>query len=345
MPDTVQLRRVESDLWEIAPPGAPSVLDPAPALDTLVLEVVGGHLSWSLLSGSRVPAAVLHDLDAAQDWLWAVYGEPVAVAAASVAPPGAGDGPPVTLTAEPARPGILRAAWRLAYAHWAARWWPASTVDGIPALDQRLLDEEITTLTDDCDLLVDGADAQPPVHEPTPVPVTARAEDYALAAGAATGDPGGALTFGRGSGGWDWRRCPPGLLDASEHAVSWELTRAAGRTLVRVRAVAAPGLSGAVPVHLRPHARVDTGHEAVDIALELVGDTWSGSADTDAETVSSVRVYVPGVGPAIDDESGSVARERIRAFARNRLHRAAPAADDDRPLRAELAAAAEDTDF
>lgn len=345
MPDTVQLRRVESDLWEIAPPGAPSVLDPAPALDTLVLEVVGGHLSWSLLSGSRVPAAVLHDLDAAQDWLWAVYGEPVAVAAASVAPPAAGDGPPVTLTAEPARPGILRAAWRLAYAHWAARWWPASTVDGIPALDQRLLDEEITTLTDDCDLLVDGADAQPPVHEPTPVPVTARAEDYALAAGAATGDPGGALTFGRGSGGWDWRRCPPGLLDASEHAVSWELTRAAGRTLVRVRAVAAPGLSGGVPVHLRPHARVDTGHETVDIALELVGDTWSGSADTDAETVSSVRVYVPGVGPAIDDESGSVARERIRAFARNRLHRAAPAADDDRPLRAELAAAAEDTDF
>src|SRR5690606_23784921 len=111
------------------PPGAPTVLDPAPALDTLVLEVVGGHLSWSLLSGQRLPAAILHDPTAAQDWLWAIYGEAVALAL---------DERPASaeLAAAPILPETASAARRLAYAHWASRWWPASTLDGIPALDQ-----------------------------------------------------------------------------------------------------------------------------------------------------------------------------------------------------------------
>src|SRR5690606_20189139 len=279
MPDTVLVRRLAPGRWRIAPPGAPTVADPAPALDTTVLEVVGGHLSWSLLSGQRTPAAILHDLPAAQDWLWAVYGEAVALAL---------DDTPESaeLTAEPLLPATATAARRLAYAHWASRWWPASTLDGIPALDQRLLDDEIADLTAACDLLADGDDARPPVREPAPALLGARAEDYALAAGETTGDRTGALTFARGVGGWDWRRCPPGLVDASEQAVSWELTRAGGRTVVRVRAVAAPGLTGDVPAHLRPHALVATGSGAVATALALSGDAWAGIAETDSQSVT-----------------------------------------------------------
>ncbi|WP_174375451.1 hypothetical protein [Nocardia higoensis] len=341
MPGTVLVRRVEPDLWSIAPPGAPTVLDPAPALDTTVIEVVGGHLSWSLLSRQQLPAAILHDLPAAQDWLWAVYGESVAVALNDHAEP-------VELAADPHLPETATAARRLAYAHWAARWWPASTLDGIPALDQRLLEDEIATLTEACDLLVDGDDAEPPVRELAAVPATARAEDYALAAGEAAGDPRGALTFGRGVGGWDWRRCPPGLVDASEQAVSWELTRAGGLTVVRVRAVAAPGLTGDVPAHLRPHALVDTGAGTVDAALRLSGDTWQGAFEIASEVVARVDVHVPGVGPAVADPIEPATRARIRALAAERLRRAAePEATGtgDTPLLAEIAAAAEDSDF
>ncbi|MBF6356610.1 hypothetical protein IU449_19020 [Nocardia higoensis] len=365
MPGTVLIRRVEPDLWSVAPPGAPTVLDPAPALDTTVLEVLGGHLSWSLLSGQRLPAAILHDPASAQDWLWAIYGESVAVALHDHTEP-------VELPAEPHLHRTATAARRLAYAHWAARWWPASTLDGIPALDRRLLDDEIARLIEECDLLVDGDDARPPVRELAAVPASARAEEYALAAGEAAGDQRGALTFTRGSGGWDWRRCPPGLVDASEQAVSWELTRTGGLTAVRVRAVAAPGITPAIPGYLRPHAAIDTGEGTVDTALELFGDTWQGLAEIGAQAVARVEVYVPGVGPATADPVEPATRGRIRALVAERLRRAAEpttgdsadsrdtavtsgsadtsgAADsddaEDAPLLAEIAAAAEDSDF
>lgn len=340
MPGTVLISRIEPDLWSIGPPDAPTVLDSAPALDTIVLEVLGGHLSWSLLSGQRLPAAILHDLTAAQDWLWAIYGASVAVAATDHTEP-------VELSAEPHLPEIATAARRLAYAHWAARWWPASTLDGIPVLDQRLLDDEIAALTEECELLVDGDDARPSVRESAVVPATARAEDYALAAGAKTGDTRGALTLDRGSGGWDWRRCPPGLVDASERAISWELTRTGGITVVRVRAVAAPGLAGEVPGHLRPHALIDTGDGVIDAELALSGDIWAGVAETHSEVAVRVDIHVPGVGPgagpAIGPSAGPTTepssgptvgpgvdrpaepeiRARIRALAAERLRRAA----------------------
>ncbi|WP_431968444.1 hypothetical protein [Nocardia sp. bgisy134] len=328
--NAVLVREDAEGFWTIAPAGAPTVWADAPPLDTMVLEVVGGHLAWSLLAGEPVPAAVLHDLDEAQEWLWAVYGEHVALAVA--------DRQAVELPAEPALPTLVAQARKLAYAHWAARWWPASTIDGIPALDQQLLDTEIATLTEACELIVDGADAD---LEPLPAAPVAlgRAEDYALAAG--SGARQGELVFGRGSGGWDWRRCPPGLVDASEHAVSWELTRAEGATLVRVRAVAAPQLD-APPAHLHPRALLDTSVGAIDTELHLVGDTWQGTASTAAEAVAGVHVYVPGVGPdalpADHDE-----RARIRDLVAARLRGAT--ADDDTLLLAEIAAAASDSDF
>ncbi|WP_328388292.1 hypothetical protein [Nocardia sp. NBC_00416] len=303
----MRVERLETTLWRIAPPGAPATTDADPGLDTAVLEVAGGHLSWSLLADQRVPAATLHDLDTAQEWLWALYGADVAVAADDYTGP-------VELPARPERPELAAAVRRLGYAHWAARWWPASIVDGIPALDARVLDGEIVELSEFCESVVDGADVRAPVDSadttaragspggvdrsgPGYVPDETRA-DYALAAGAESRDAPGALTLGRGSAGWDWRHCPPGVVDASEHAVSWELVRIGSGNVVRVRAVAAPGAGADLPGHLRPHALVRTPAGSVDTALVLRGDTWTATVADTADSVSGVEVFVPGVGPA-----------------------------------------------
>ncbi|NKY45408.1 hypothetical protein [Nocardia cerradoensis] len=330
----------DDDIVTVSPAGAPTVHDTTPGLDTLVLEVIGGHLSWSLLSGHTLPAAVLHDPDAAQEWLWAVYGEPVALAVA--------DGRSGELVATPARDELSDAARQLGYAQWAAHWWPASTIDGIPALDPDLLARDIAALTESCDLCVDGADALPwPV--PPSEAVAPRRQDYALAAGPTDAGRTG-LVLATGTSGWDWRRCPPGAVDASEFAVSWRLTRDSGNTSVEVRVAAAPHLDAGMPGHLWPHARVVTDSAPTELALQLSGDTWVGGARVDAENVVRVDIYVPGVGPALYETSASASenpygprqRQRIREFVIDRLRSPQPSMP---LLEAERTAAASDTDF
>lgn len=378
--------RDEGGLLALTPDGAPLVTDAAPGLDVLVLEVVGGHLSWSLHSDEALPGAVLDDRVAAQDWLWAVYGETVAVAVA--------DDHPQTLTAEPAQPDLITDLRRLAYAHWVTRWWPASTIDAIPALDHELLATELAELTERCEMVAGGADAQVPyggrarsddhtsrldsgtdltgtadpsitresgsarTASPTspasePTRREGRRADYALAAGGAVAT--GGLIVARGTGGWDWRRCPPGILDASEQAVTWEVSRAAGVSTVRVSVVAAPDCREPIPAHLRPVAYVgavtganrlagqtntpipdlpDTGPAVTSggsdfgaptrplaVALRLQGDSWVGHVQLPdgADSVVTVDVFVPGVGPADPPGDESAQRERIRGFARERL--------------------------
>ncbi|MBC2640549.1 MULTISPECIES: hypothetical protein [unclassified Rhodococcus (in: high G+C Gram-positive bacteria)] len=338
---TVRIQRAPDGVRIIAPDGAPSVLDATAGIDVAVLEVRGGHLSWTVLADSAVPAAVIDDVDSAQNWVWAVFGEEVALALA------AGSGNDVT--AGPARPRIAAAARRLAFAQWATRWWPASTVDAIPALDAGLLNREIGTLAEDCDLLVDGDDALAPAGLPVSG-LPGRADDYALAAGAATAAVPSRLVLARGAGGTDWRRYPPGLVDASERAVFWEVARAAGTTSVRVSIVAAPSLS-AVPDHLRPWATVGTAAGTVDVALQLSGDAWFGesAAPRGSEAGVSVGVYVPGFGvDGSSDGAGPEARQRVRNLVRQRLRRAAETTPDDgpdAPLLAEIDAAASDPDF
>ncbi|MEN0136561.1 MAG: hypothetical protein AAGC80_15510 [Rhodococcus sp. (in: high G+C Gram-positive bacteria)] len=340
---TVRIDRTPDGVRTISPENAPSVLDDAADIDVTVLEVLGGHLTWSVFAGHTVPVAVIDDVDPAQNWVWAVFGEEVALAVA------AGDSRS-EVTVEPARPRVAAGARRLAFAHWAARWWPTSTVDGIPALDAGLLNREIATLVEDCDLLVDGDDALAPAG-PVLADRPGRAEDYALAAGAATATLPSTLVLARGVTGSDWRRYPPGLVDASERAVSWEVVRTSGTTAVRVSAVAAPDLSAPVPDHLRPRATVGTAAGSVDVALQLSGDVWFGesAAPPGAEAGVSVGVYLPGFGVnGSADVGGPDVRERVRALARLRLRRAAePAPDDgpDAPLLAEIAAAASDSDF
>ncbi|CAM4421296.1 hypothetical protein NONI108955_26715 [Nocardia ninae] len=340
MTGTVQVRQAADGLWIIGPEGAPTVLDETAAIDVLVLEAAGGHLTWSLLAGQSLPAAVLDDVKLAQGWLWAVFGEQVALAVDA--------GETGELVAVPGMPELVTDAWRLGYAHWAARWWPASIIDGIAPLDERLLREEIATLSAACELIVDGADEYSEAaeqHADELADTPGRAEDYALAAGPATTVPSGALVLARGSGGWDWHRCPPGLLDASEQAVSWEVLRGAGTTTVLVRVVAAA--RGDVPSHLYPHALVRTSSGTAVAPLTLAGDVWGVEvpAPEGAESTVTVEVYVPGVG---GPEPGSPEmRRRVREFALSRLSRATDPTDHptDAPLLAEIAAAESDSDF
>ncbi|MFI1238781.1 hypothetical protein [Nocardia salmonicida] len=337
----VHLRHAEPGLLVIAPDGAPLVTDAAPGLDVLVLEVLGGHLSWRLFDSDAVPAAVLDDVEAAQEWVWAIYGEEVALAVA--------DNRPRSVTAAPAREESAAALRRLAYAHWASRWWPASTVDGIPALDQQLLLEEIELLTATCEMVIDE-DADEVFRDQelgtartsdNNAAISGRAEDYALAAGGA--DSADGLIVARGSGGWDWRLCPPGILDAGEQAVSWQVSRAAGVSTVQVSVVAAPDCRQLVPEHLRPYARVRAPSADVEMPLHLRGDAWTGSAtlpDT-SEKSPEITIFVPGVGSADQPEDESAVRNRIRRFVRARLTEHT----GDQRLTAETAAATTDEDF
>ncbi|MEU1547540.1 hypothetical protein [Nocardia sp. NPDC005745] len=339
MSTTVRIRR-RDDLWIIAPDDAPTVVDDRAGVDVLVLEVAGGHLTWSLLSEQVTPAAVLDDLDLAQEWIWAVYGPEVSLALAETGDEG-------EYPAEPALPDLAARAWRLGYARWAARWWPASILDGIAPLDEGLLEDEITALSEECDLIIDGADAV--TEQPTATAALGRAEDYALAAGPAATVAPGALVLARGTAGWDWQRCPPGLLDASERAVSWEVVREAGTTIVRVSAVAAPLSPAEVPAHLRPRAGIRTTTDAADVPLLREGDLWRAetTAPAGAEAGVTVRVYVPGVGVDEQEPDAATRRARIRDLVTARLHRADDTSGNpvESLLLAEIAAAASDSDF
>ncbi|WP_227997632.1 hypothetical protein [Nocardia australiensis] len=359
MTDTVTIRAAGDGIWVIAPEGAPTVLDGAAGIDVTVLEVHGGHLSWSVLAAEPIPAAVIDDLDAAQEWIWAIYGEPVALAIADFGSAA------IALTADPKLPQLAADVWRLGFAQWAARWWPASSIDAIATLDEHLLAEEIVTLTEACELLVDD-DGLVTSEEATAAELPARAEDYALAAGPGANATQGALVLGQGTCGWDWRGCPPGLIDASERAVSWELVRESGATTIRVHVVAAPQLGADVPPHLRPLALISTPAGVVTAELNLEGDTWQASAHCTAEAVLAVDIHVPGIGARAatglggagiqqgsigalraDDIGGANIRQRIRELAAARLANATSTLSVafEAPLLSEIVAAANDSDF
>ncbi|MEU1205611.1 hypothetical protein [Nocardia sp. NPDC005825] len=392
---TVIIDRRPGAVRGIVPVGSPAVSPAGP--DTMVLEVVGGLLTWNVLAAQELPVAIIDDVDAAQEWVWALYGEPVATAldavrprarelsgdlvefgttaagpdAPSDEPTGMDDGLPGADTfdraarrasvdprghrlteaaAAPGLPALVVSARRLAYAHWASRWWPASVLDGIAALDPVLLDRDIALLTEECESVVDGADAVAPSIRVS-VESSSRASDYALAAGDADRS-GGALVLARGTGGWDWRHCPPGLVDASESAVSWQVLREAGATTVVIAVAAHPELPAAVPEHLRPWARVDTGRGELLTELRPGGDSWIGESELPAPASTvAVSIGVPGFGPDIDADpqaAQDAVRQRIRDFAAERLRTASTRVGDDgpfAPLLAEIDAAAGESDF
>ncbi|MFD7845542.1 hypothetical protein ACFV4K_21715 [Nocardia sp. NPDC059764] len=366
---TVAIHRYPDAVRALVPDGA-TVTPAGP--EAMVLEVTGGLLTWNVLAAQQLPVAIIDDVDAAQEWVWALYGEPVAAALDTVRPrarelsgglvefgtTATGPDAPVDprghrltdAATAPALPALVVSARRLAYAHWASRWWPASVLDGIAALDPALLDRDIALLTEECESLVDGSDAVAPSIRPS-VESSLRASDYALAAGDADRS-GSALVLARGTGGWDWRQCPAGLVDASESAVSWQVLREAGTTTVAIAVAAHPELPAAVPEHLRPWARVDTGRGELLTELRPGGDSWIGESELPAPASTvGISIGVPGFGPDLDTDpqaaQGAV-RQRIRDFAAERLRTASTPVDDGgpfAPLLAEIDAAAGDSDF
>ncbi|MEU6541247.1 hypothetical protein [Streptomyces sp. NPDC047000] len=121
-----------------------------------VLDVAGAVLFWPVLEGPVLPVAEIHDVVRAQQWLWAVYGERVAVAVHTVAAEAQDSLPVRRPTGRPT--ALANAAARLSFGHWAARWWPASYTDGIPALEPDVLGLELAALTHQCQQLFDGSD-------------------------------------------------------------------------------------------------------------------------------------------------------------------------------------------
>ncbi|MES5823756.1 hypothetical protein [Streptomyces sp. RG80] len=373
-----------------------------------VLDVAGAVLSWPVLGDPGLPVAEIHDVGRAQQWLWAVYGEHTATSVRTVAE---GAQEPLTVRELTDRPTALaQAAARLGFGHWAARWWPASYTDGIPALEPGVLGLELAALThrcqqlfgdlddvadqpDDCvaELVEEHGGALDPLiqwwratpqnsdaarhledvlrlvddaadcagldgpelrrlrtaleeeqgHEPgrtvsaAGLPVDLGAlfagrVDYALAAGAPPA--GGGRVIARGSGTNDWRRCPPGFVDAAEDAVSWTARALGARRQIEVEVVAHATAPAAPGVPLVAEVRVDGGRPN-RVPLGRRDDVWAGRADMEQLPGSppssattpphiEVGVLLPGFDPGPGPD-GRADRDAIRALARRRLADAA----------------------
>ncbi|WP_405847557.1 hypothetical protein [Streptomyces sp. NBC_01518] len=389
----------------------------APDFTRAVLDAAGAVLTWSVLGSPGLPMAEIHDAARAQQWLWAVYGERVAGAVHACA---TGELTDARVPTDPTP--LAGSAARLGFGHWAARWWPASHLDGIPALQPDLLGLELAALTHECQQLFDDDDDQPDdcvakligdhqvaldpliqwwhatppptdtarqlesvlrsvddaadgagldgpalrhlrsaLTQPrrpdgTPVdPATlfARHDDYALAAG----EPlvtGGRL-IARGSGTNDWRRYPPGFVDASETAVSWTARALGARRQIEVEVVAhiaapvtAVPLAAEVQVNDGPRNRVPLSRRV---------DAWTGRADLDlpagdTEPRIQLGVLLPGFDPGPGPEGGAD-RDAVRALVRRRLAAAAQLDTHNSPSQegtygpflAEIAAATTDEDY
>ncbi|MFJ9566849.1 hypothetical protein ACIRQQ_43300 [Streptomyces fuscichromogenes] len=122
-----------------------------PTFTRAVLDVTGAVLTWPVLGPTGLPAAEIHDVGQAQQWLWAVYGERTAAAVDAVA----SGAPAAELTPSERPTALAESAARLALGHWAARWWPTSYLDGIPALEPDVLGLELAALTHECQQLLD----------------------------------------------------------------------------------------------------------------------------------------------------------------------------------------------
>jgi hypothetical protein len=112
-----------------------------------VLEVSGAVLAWTVDDPTGAARITFTD-PAAAEWLWRVVGEAGHVAMLAALGDGAavGDGVVDVAAAEPSA-DALAPLRRLAVGHWLRRWWPASSRDGIVALDPAVLDGEIALLT------------------------------------------------------------------------------------------------------------------------------------------------------------------------------------------------------
>lgn len=311
---------------------------------TPVVAADGGLVRFALadlLAG--VPGSMrveLSDAGAAEPWLTRLVGEDHALAAIETGH--------VDI---PARPELATLALLL----WARRWWPASPVLGIPALDPALLDLEAAVATAAVpEGMLDGFEATPaelfdaaaeglaatPVADEVQGLCTrlsswfdeqddvVRADAAArLAATATPGQRAYALAAGSDSGGAgegvlaegrtsvDWARVPPGVLDAAENTVTWRVV--AAPTAARLEVEVAGALADAT---LSAFATRD-GEVVAEVPLRLGVGRFAGAVDlADARSVHFGLV----VGVTAEDLAGTTAEDRAEVVSRVRAREALP---------------------
>ncbi|MGW3645930.1 hypothetical protein [Streptomyces sp. NPDC000878] len=428
----VRVSRGEDGTVRIAVYGEVAAVEPDLDFTWTVLEAAGAVLTWPVLGDAdgdpdRLPSAEIHDPGRAQQWLWALYGESVAAVVHDCGR-ATGDLTGVRVIAHPT--ALAGSAARLALGHWAARWWPASYPDAIPALQPDLLGLELAALTHHCQQLFDGdgdyGDDQPDgcaaeliaEHEAAldpllqwwrgapqqadvashlesvlrliddaadtagldgpalrelrsaldgrgpagpqadPGALFARPDGYALAAGEPLG-AGGRL-IARGQGTNDWRRYPPGFVDAAENAVTWTARALGARRRIEVEVVAhsaAPTAGASLVAEVQVN-----GGDPHRVPLTRRDDLWTGRRELDPDLLGGVPtpsievgILLPGFDPAPGAPDGRIARAReaVRALVRRRLtaateptaHDGSPHDTPSAPFLAETAAAATDEDY
>ncbi|OBC05836.1 hypothetical protein A5784_10680 [Mycobacterium sp. 852013-50091_SCH5140682] len=340
---------IESGLWSSG-----TLTEPAPLV--AVLEVSGAVLSWVVDDGAAAPVITFTDHLRA-DWLWRVVGEDGHVAVVEALRDAAGGtAQAVDLPGVAVLPGSTDALRRLAFGHWLRRWWPASDRDGIAALDRAVLDAELAvstvaaedfltddTLDSDVDALLAphvsalnnlSAQGDPRVialvdrcrelaediglgwHVAEP---TRRRSDYALAAGAAEAGRAAAAIAG-GVSTVSWTAVPPGIFDAAERTVDWTVVPVGSSVncLVQV-AVCGPDHPAGIAAAVRCGDYRGTGVLDADgrAALAVLGADGAALPESHAWNLDWSPAEV-AIGATAAGEPQHV-RDRVRAFARNRL--------------------------
>ena len=348
----------DSGLWSTGQPVANPQL-------SAVLEVSGAVLAWTVDDPSTAAQITFTD-PARADWLWRVIGERGHSALAAAVDGHAPDATQsIELTGVEELPGSVDRLRRLALGHWLRRWWPASQLDGIAALDGGLLDAEIAVLTaaaqdfftddsfdsDVASLLRPHAAAlsahlqggDPRVielvrkcaevaddvgvafGEADRVPL--HRDDYALAAGPEVASHGW-RAIATGADSVNWGAVPPGIFDAADNTVGWRIEAADGITKAVVRvALSGAGLASGIAVRLRSDGLGGEG------ALDADGAAAFPLVDTDNRPVTESAAWdhdwrstAVAVGVEVKQSvEAAQTRERIRDFARARLR--GPAGD------------------
>ncbi|WP_166904926.1 hypothetical protein [Mycobacterium sp. DL440] len=343
----------EGGLWSTGP-----VADDVPLV--AVLEVSGAVLSWVVDGGAGEPPSITFTDPERADWLWRVLGESGHVAlldALRQREPGQ----PLDLAGVEVLPGTTDTLRRLAIGHWLRRWWPASDRSGIAALERPVLDAELALLTVAADdyftddtLDADVAGLLAPhlgmlnslavsgdpriaalVEEcrelageigldwPDTLEAEPRRDDYALAAGAGDGTKAAGL-IASGAGTVVWSAVPPGVFDAAEDTLEWSVL-GDGAGAAAVVQVLLSGPDSPLGIEVEVHGNgcdasgfLDATGRAV---LELHDAEGRGLTETEAWNLDWARTTVR-VGAEGAPESAQV-RDRVRAFARERLASAA----------------------
>ncbi len=340
----------DSGLWSTGQQAAPTPL-------VAVLEVSGAVLSWTVDDPSTAAQITFTD-PAGADWLWRVLGE-LGHSALAAALDGRTPGEAVELAGVDVLPGSLDPLRRLALGHWLRRWWPASRRDGIAALDGALLDGELAVLTaraqdfftdDTLDSDVAGLlrphsaaltahlqGGDPRVIELVRIcaeladdvgvafgeagGVPLRRDDYALAAGTDPGPQRPSATA-TGADSVNWGAVPPGIFDAAERTVGWRIEAADGiaKAVVHVE-LSGPGLASGITVRLRSGDLGGSGVLGADGVADFPLVDGQQPVTESAAWDHDWRSTAVTVGVDLKESAElPQTRERIRDFARARLH-------------------------